>query len=313
MTKSFRKSAMICGVSKSTIHRWWTSFYLLSIRNKMQRRKKRKRTRKAKYEGLRELLTTMFSLSDTLKFLSLKEVAFALRSSYKNKPPSLSWIRHVMKSCKISRRRFQTTKVCPRSEQQLQDMYIHFRDVLHNISNEQIVCIDEVAFCNIGNASYGYFVKGKTPKQRNVTRREKVSLVMAIGSDKVICFKQQASAFNKCTFVHFLLQDLIPKLSSSVQYILMDNVRFHHSKEVMKLLNDNNLTPLFIPPYSPRCNPIEEVFSLLKRDFRSLYLRSQSFKGSMKTSLDNLNLLKDNTPYYNHTRTFLAMTCPTLG
>ncbi len=43
----------------------------------------------------------------------------------------------------------------------------------------------------------------------------------------------------------------------------MDNVRFHKTKEVTEYIINNN-SVLYIPPYSPQFNPIEEVFSQLK-------------------------------------------------
>ena len=44
----------------------------------------------------------------------------------------------------------------------------------------------------------------------------------------------------------------------------MDNVSFHKSKKIKKLVEDSGNHLLFIPPYSPDFNPIEEVFSKLK-------------------------------------------------
>ena len=44
----------------------------------------------------------------------------------------------------------------------------------------------------------------------------------------------------------------------------MDNVSFHKSKRIKDLIEGSNNKILFIPPYSPDFNPIEEVFSELK-------------------------------------------------
>ena len=44
----------------------------------------------------------------------------------------------------------------------------------------------------------------------------------------------------------------------------MDNVSFHKSKRVAKIIEDSQNKILFIPPYSPDFNPIEEVFSKMK-------------------------------------------------
>ena len=49
----------------------------------------------------------------------------------------------------------------------------------------------------------------------------------------------------------------------------MDNLNTHHSKEVREVITTKQLTTLFIPPYSPRCNPIEKVFGMMKPEYRS--------------------------------------------
>ena len=46
----------------------------------------------------------------------------------------------------------------------------------------------------------------------------------------------------------------------------MDNVSFHKSKDVIDIIDKTTNEAIFIPPYSPELNPIEEVFSVLKRN-----------------------------------------------
>ena len=52
------------------------------------------------------------------------------------------------------------------------------------------------------------------------------------------------------------------------KHILMDNARIHH-KAVKAIVDSGNLV-LFIPPYSPDFNPIEEVFSSMKSYIKKL-------------------------------------------
>jgi transposase len=46
---------------------------------------------------------------------------------------------------------------------------------------------------------------------------------------------------------------------------VLDNIQFHHSKETMNAFSIMGIRPLFVPPYSPEFNFIENVFSLLKQ------------------------------------------------
>lgn len=44
----------------------------------------------------------------------------------------------------------------------------------------------------------------------------------------------------------------------------MDNASFHHSKHFERMCSDFRVKPLYLPPYSPDLNPIEEMFADLK-------------------------------------------------
>ena len=44
----------------------------------------------------------------------------------------------------------------------------------------------------------------------------------------------------------------------------MDNCSIHHVSSVKQLFNDAGILLLFLPPYSPDYNPIEELFSYVK-------------------------------------------------
>ena len=44
----------------------------------------------------------------------------------------------------------------------------------------------------------------------------------------------------------------------------MDNASVHHTHEVVSLFQSVGILLLFLPPYSPDLNPIEETFSYIK-------------------------------------------------
>ncbi len=52
--------------------------------------------------------------------------------------------------------------------------------------------------------------------------------------------------------------------TSSKSVIVLDNCSIHHVPEVIKLLEDAGILVMFLPPYSPDFNPIEETFSSVK-------------------------------------------------
>lgn len=50
--------------------------------------------------------------------------------------------------------------------------------------------------------------------------------------------------------------------------LLMDNLPTHHNKTVKEIMINKNLNPIYTLPYSPELNPIEELFSIMKREAR---------------------------------------------
>ena len=53
----------------------------------------------------------------------------------------------------------------------------------------------------------------------------------------------------------------------------MDNMRSHHVKAVREIIEDAGMTLLYLPPYSPDFNPIEEMLSKIKAVLRKLMIR----------------------------------------
>ena len=94
------------------------------------------------------------------------------------------------------------------------------------------------------------------------------------------------------------MNELTSKFQNKI--FLMDNVRFHKNDDINTIMKDTNNTTLYIPPYSPEFNPIEEVFSLFKSVLRRKII---DISGYLK--LDDhikgfLNTAKNFACYYAH-------------
>ena len=68
--------------------------------------------------------------------------------------------------------------------------------------------------------------------------------------------------------------------------MLLDNASIHRAKDVKKLWEeDSQMRPfIFNPPYNPDSNPVEMVFSIIKRQLRKL--RPESKEGMEKAIAD---------------------------
>lgn len=75
-------------------------------------------------------------------------------------------------------------------------------------------------------------------------------------------------------FETYIEHFLVPSLKQG-QIVVMDNLSVHKSKRVERLIKQAGAELLFLPPYSPDFNPIEEAFSKVKSILRKASSRSK--------------------------------------
>ena len=78
---------------------------------------------------------------------------------------------------------------------------------------------------------------------------------------------------NGRSFLAYVEQFLVPTLSPG-DIVIMDNLASHKSKAVRRAIVSSGAHRLFLPPYSPDLNPIEQVFSKLKHMIRKARART---------------------------------------
>ena len=298
--KSYRKVARKMGISKSTIHRWCSKFhFMFAIRKQKISRKQRCK----KYKSLVDDLRQIFNAHNNMEYLSVHSIRTALTKRFHYLDvPCLSSIRRAMKQLGISRRRLRSINAI-KGNNDLAGKIDTFKTIIEGINNNEMMCLDETGFGTHNNAMYGYFPRGKVPDLIKCSKRDNMSCIVAISSTQgIVSMRLQREAYNKETFLAFLKDDLIPQTPENIKYILLDNVAFHHNKEAVALLESHDIKPIFIPPYSPQCNPIEEVFSLVKREFRKKFHSTSCFEQSICESLRAVGQRIDFSSFYNHMR-----------
>jgi transposase len=70
--------------------------------------------------------------------------------------------------------------------------------------------------------------------------------------------------------------------------LVMDNASFHHTDRIRELCSNAGVKLLYLPPYSPDINPIDEFFAELKVFVRRNWQKQtdQDFKDFLEWSLD---------------------------
>lgn len=72
---------------------------------------------------------------------------------------------------------------------------------------------------------------------------------------------------NSAIFKAYLEQCLVSALRDD-DIVVMDNLSSHKGEEVREIVHAAGATLLYLPPYSPDLNPIEQAFSKLKAHLR---------------------------------------------
>ena len=151
-----------------------------------------------------------------------------------------------------------------------------FREYVRTIISERFVFVDECS-TNISlapiyaRAPRGERAHGKAPKNWG----KNVSLICAIHSEEGVKSSMSVEgALDSKAFESYIEHFLTPKLKRG-QIVVMDNLSSHKSKRVERLIEQTGATLLFLPPYSPDMNPIEEAFSKLKSILRKVQARTK--------------------------------------
>jgi len=132
------------------------------------------------------------------------------------------------------------------------------------------LCIDETGI-NIGiNREYSFAKKGTHPYRAVRASPHTRNVMMAITQNNVFAYTIRTGAHNEHSFIDFII-NLIKKLIelgpdyTSKTVLFMDNAPFHRSELGMRLLRMLPITVCFNAIAMPEYNPIEVLFSIIKR------------------------------------------------
>jgi len=112
----------------------------------------------------------------------------------------------------------------------------------------------------------GMQLKVSDQKAINDSTVVKGYLLLLPSTDGLVCAEVRKGITNASKFYEFVRGSLIPNMNpfdgSSPKS--MDNCSIHHVQEVANLFQSTGILVMFLPPYSPDYNPVEEAFSFVK-------------------------------------------------
>ena len=170
--------------------------------------------------------------------------------------------------------------------------------------NAEIFWGDETAVQNVANYARGYAPRGKTPIVKIRAEKMHINMISAISNQGKLHFLLYSEAINSERLIGFM-EALIKTAKGRKVYIILDNLRVHHSRQVSQWIENHKdeIALFYLPPYSPEYNPDEYLNNDLKQNLgtqamvqnvRELEANTAAFMGRISVASDHVK------SYFDH-------------
>ena len=110
-------------------------------------------------------------------------------------------------------------------------------------------------------------VYSKVHKARRRRAWSVITFMHSRGMDRGLAVE---GSVNRFVMRAYLIEIVIQEFKAlGIEYVIMDNLSVHKTKEVREVLEEHGIEVIYTPPYSPECNAIEEGISKVKNEIRS--------------------------------------------
>jgi transposase len=148
--------------------------------------------------------------------------------------------------------------------------------VIRKIEPKNLVFVDETGLNLIMVRLYARALKGQraTGDRPNRSGSSNTTLIGAMALRGMLGALTVLGGADGLTFRYFVEHLLVPHLWPGA-CVVMDNGSLHLGEEVRTMIEAVGANLVYLPPYSPDFNPIENCWSKLKTFLRSIAARSQ--------------------------------------
>lgn len=181
----------------------------------------------------------------------------------------------------VKETRNNTKKKTKRYKEQDPEKVELYKEKIKNIPRDKIVYIDET-----GIQTYIYREYARAPKGEKIIgkisgrRYKRIGIVAAQMGNKVIAPIEYTGVMNSKFFEKWFKEELLPKIPKE-SVIVMDNASFHRKKKLSSIADKQRSQIIFLPPYSPELNPIEHLWSNIKRRLQKILPNFHSFDDAL--------------------------------
>lgn len=155
-----------------------------------------------------------------------------------------------------------------------------YQRILNQISKENLIYLDESGFDLNMKKEHGWKTRGqRLYDSKNGNRKNKrITVISAYKNQtkKLIAPMYFEGNTDTNIFNQWIESFLIPELQPN-QVVIMDNAAFHKSQRTADLIKSVNCKLLYLPPYSPDFNPIEQKWGHVKNEVKKIRNQFENF------------------------------------
>ena len=146
--------------------------------------------------------------------------------------------------------------------------------IISGFSANNLVFLDESG-CNIDmTRRYAYAQGGsRAVDSAPLSKPKNTTILSSIQLDGSLHYTTFSGGTTVEKFKQYLVNDLLPYLNPD-SVLVMDNMKSHHAKAIKQLLEKAKVRYVFLLPYSPDLNPIENLWSKVKALLRKFKART---------------------------------------
>lgn len=137
-----------------------------------------------------------------------------------------------------------------------------------------------------------WFLKGQQRIIPTYGKHQGVKLVGTLDYETGEIFCVEEERYDAPVFLEFL-KKVLAKYSGQRIVMILDNAKIHHAKLLLPFLKEHEyeLELVFLPPYSPNLNLIEEFWGWLKRScvYNVFYSSVQQISSRVQTFIVEVN------------------------
>jgi transposase len=158
----------------------------------------------------------------------------------------------------------------PYSKEKQKEQLIEIKNKIQKNNINNIISIDEISVKEFENLDKGWSLKGIESEVNNKNKKinnKRYSILMASSNKKIINYTIVEKGIKTNNFNNFMLKlNRMDKEKNHVYFL--DNARVHKTKSFNKIKEDYKLNIIYNAPYQSKYNPIEYVFSLLRKQIQ---------------------------------------------